>query len=77
VKAVALIRDRTYNGFLVDNVHTTVVVLVKEPRGKTGDNGRRDEDHQMVRKCDISQGSVFQIGKHFDEIIGWCVVSKR
>lgn len=50
---------------MVDDVDTAVVVLVKEPRDKTSDDGRRDENHQVVGKGDVSQGSVLQVAEHF------------
>lgn len=33
-----IIRVETYNDLLVDNVDTAVVILGKEPRGKTSDD---------------------------------------
>lgn len=38
---------------------------MKEPRDKTSDDGRRDENHQVVGKGDVSQGSVLQVAEHF------------
>lgn len=56
----------TYNDFLVDNVNAAVVVLGKEPRGQTSDDGRRGQDHQVVGEGDVSQGSVLKAAEHFD-----------
>lgn len=54
--------------FLVDDVNTAVVVLVEEPRNKTSDDGRGDENHQVVGEGDVSQGSVLQVAEHFGGI---------
>lgn len=66
-------RAKTYNNLLVDNVDTAVVVLGQEPRGKTSDNDRGDENHQVVGKGDVSQGGVLQSAEHFDKINGLCL----
>lgn len=65
-----MMRVKTYNDLLVDNVDTAVVILGKEPRGKTSDNDGRDENHQVVGKGDVSQGGVLQSAEHFDKING-------